>query len=162
MRAVYLHGVVARCIGTGGSVAEGADDVLNFFDRELVWDQPAGADGLGSRGDRLPKLSALGQVVRIERAAAVHRPLHRAFAPAMGELDADAAALVVHHADQPAVRLDLAVVPDAHVVVGDQAALFNGGGLGEHQGEAAIGHLAEMHNMGVAGNAMTGAVDIHR
>ena len=162
VRPMHLHGIVAGCVGAGGSVAEGADDVLNFLDRELVRDQPAGADGLGGRRDRLPKVGALGQVVRIERAAAVHRPLHRAFASAMGELDADAAALVVHHADQPAMRLDLAVVPDAHVVVGDQAALFNGGGLGEHQGEAAIGHLAEMHNMGVAGNAMTGAVDIHR
>ena len=80
----------------------------------------------------------------------------------MGELDADRGLLALHEGDEGLEALRLRIVPDAEVVLIDQADLFNGSRLGKDQPEAAQRIAAEMHGVkGAAGVAGSGAVVDH-
>ena len=81
----------------------------------------------------------------------------------MGELDADRGLLALHEGDEGLEALHLRIVPDAEVMLIDQADLFDGSCLDKDQPEAAQRIAAEMHVVkGAAGVAGSGAVVDHR
>ncbi len=81
----------------------------------------------------------------------------------MGELNADRGVLALHEGDQRLETLHLRIVPDAEVMLVDQASLFDGRCLDKDQPEAAQRIAAEMHVVkGAAGVAGSGAVMHHR
>ena len=80
-----------------------------------------------------------------EGAHAVHRPLRRRLASTVGELNADRGFLTLHEGDERLEALHLRIVPDAKVVLVDQADLFDAGGLDKDQPKASQGIAAEMH-----------------
>src|SRR5581483_8236828 len=131
--------------------------------RELARRQPALGDRLRRRSDRLPFLRAGLQIFFRERAHALHRRLRRRLAAAMRQLDSDRGALSLHEGDQRLEAFGLRLVPDAEVVLVDQADLLDPGRLDEDEAEPAERVTAEMYDMeGAAGVARLGAVMHHR
>ena len=81
----------------------------------------------------------------------------------MGELNADRGVLALHEGDQGLEALHLRIIPDAKVMLVDQANLFDGGCLDKDQPKASQRIAAEMHVVkGAAGAAGSGAVVDHR
>ena len=81
----------------------------------------------------------------------------------MRKLDADRGALALHEGDQRLEAFGLRLVPDAEVVLVDQADFLDAGRLDKDEAEAAERVAAEMHDMeGAAGVACLGAVMHHR
>ena len=81
----------------------------------------------------------------------------------MGELNADRRVLAPHEVDQRLEALRLRIIPDAEVVLVDQADLLDGGGLDKDQPKAAQRIAAEMHIVkDAAGAAGAGPVVHHR
>ena len=81
----------------------------------------------------------------------------------MRELNADRRVLALHEGDERPEALYLCVVPDAKIMLIDQANLFDGGGLDKDQSEASQRIAAEMHVVkDAAGAARPGAVVNHR
>src|SRR5258706_1261746 len=56
----------------------------------------------------------------------------------------------------------MSIVPDAGIAVGDAPALLDRGGFDEHDARAALGELAQMHEMPVADVAVERGVLAHR
>lgn len=80
----------------------------------------------------------------------------------MRELNADRRVLTLHEGDEGLEALHLGIIPDAKVVLIDQANLFDGGCLDKDKPEAAEGIAAEMHVVkGTAGATGAGAVVHH-
>ena len=81
----------------------------------------------------------------------------------MRELDADRGVLALHEGDQRLEALDLRVVPDAEVVLVDQADFLDAGGLDKDHAESAERVAAEMDIVkDTAGAAGPGAIMHHR
>src|SRR5437763_9913885 len=81
----------------------------------------------------------------------------------MGELNADRGVLARHEGDEGLEALNLGVIPDAKVMLVDQADLFDGGGLDKDQPKAPQRIAAEMDVVkGAANIAGAGAVVDHR
>ena len=77
----------------------------------------------------------------------------------MGELNADCRLLALHEGDERLEALRLRVIPDAKIVLVDQANLLDRGGLDKDQPKALERIAAEMHVVkGVAGAARSGPV----
>ncbi len=80
----------------------------------------------------------------------------------MGELNADRGVLALHEADEGFETLHLRIVPDAKVMLIDQADLFDRRCLDKDQPKAAQRIAAEMHIVKAAANvAGPGAVVDH-
>ncbi len=81
----------------------------------------------------------------------------------MRELNADRGLLALHEGDQGLVALHLRIVPDAEVVLIDQADLFDRGRFDKDQSKASQGKAAEMHVVkSAAGATGPGPVMHHR
>ena len=81
----------------------------------------------------------------------------------MGELNADRRVLTLHEADERLEALRLRIIPDAKVMLVDQANFLDGGCFDKDQPKAAERIAAEMHVMkGAAGAAGSGPVVDHR
>jgi hypothetical protein len=110
----------------------------------------------------LPELGARLDLLRRERAHAVHRALRGSLAPTVSELNANRGVLAFHEGDERLEALHLGVIPDAEVMLVDQANLFDGCCLDKHQPKAAQRIAAEMHIVKAAANvAGPGAVMDH-
>src|SRR5579859_1785959 len=81
----------------------------------------------------------------------------------MGELNADRGALPLHESDQRLEAFDLRVVPDAEVVLVDEADFLDRRRLDKDEAKAAERVAAEMHDVeSAAGVAALAAVMNHR
>jgi hypothetical protein len=81
----------------------------------------------------------------------------------MRELNADRGVLTLHEGDQRLEALDLRFVPDAEVMLVDQADFFDPRGFDKHHPEPAKRIAAEMHVVeDAAGAARPGAIVHHR
>ncbi len=81
----------------------------------------------------------------------------------MGKLNADRRVLAAHEGDQRLEALRLRIVPDAEIVLVDQADFLDGRRLDKDKPKTAERIAAEMHGVkGVAGAAGAGAVVDHR
>src|SRR5689334_22471053 len=81
----------------------------------------------------------------------------------MGELNADRGVLALHEGDQRLETFDLGVVPDAEIMLIDEADLLDRRRLDEDQPKAAQCVAAEMHDMeGPAAIAGVAAIVDHR
>src|SRR6202030_2693898 len=145
MGGVNLDHVETGLDGISGRGRPGADHRLALICRELVRGKPSRRDRLAGRADRLPQLGAGLDLWRGERAHAVHRALRGRLAPAMRELNADCRVLALHEGDQGLEALYLGVVPDAEIMLVDQADLFDGGGLDKDKSKTSERITAEMH-----------------
>jgi hypothetical protein len=80
----------------------------------------------------------------------------------MRELNADRGLLTLHEGDERLEALRLRFIPDAEVMLVDQAHVFDGGCLDKDQPEAAQRVAAEMHGVkGAAAIARCGTVVDH-
>ena len=81
----------------------------------------------------------------------------------MGKLNADRRPLPPHEGDQRLEAFDLRVVPDAEIVLVDEAYFLHAGRLDKDQSETAERIAAEMHDMErAAGVAGVAAIMDHR
>ena len=81
----------------------------------------------------------------------------------MGELNADRRVLALHEGDERLEALRLRLVPDAEIVLIDQANLLDGRRLDKDKPEASQRIAAEMHVVKhAAGAARPGAIVHHR
>jgi hypothetical protein len=81
----------------------------------------------------------------------------------MGELNAERGVLALHEGDQGLEALHLRIIPDAEVVLVDQAYLFDRRCLDKDEPKTSQRIAAEMHVMkAAAGVAGAGAVMDHR
>ena len=163
MGCVDLDHVETGVDGISGRCCPGAHHRPAFIGGELVRGKPSRRDGLAGWADRLPQPGARLDLLRGQRAHAVHRALRGRLAPAMRELNADRRVLALHEGDEGLEALHLCVVPDAKIMLVDQADLFDGGCLDKDKPKAAQGIAAEMHVVKhAAGAARPGAVVDHR
>ncbi|MGY4316407.1 hypothetical protein ACVWW1_005734 [Bradyrhizobium sp. JR3.5] len=80
----------------------------------------------------------------------------------MRELDRGHRAVVLQEGGDAFERRDLLVVPDADIAVGDASFGGDRRGLDHHEPGAALGELAEMHEVPVIGEAVGCRVLAHR
>ena len=81
----------------------------------------------------------------------------------MRELNADRGVLALHEGDQGLEALHLRIIPDAEVMLVDQADFFDARGLDKHHPKSAERIAAEMHVVkDAAGAAGPGAIVHHR
>jgi hypothetical protein len=79
------------------------------------------------------------------------------------ELNADCSLLALHEGNEGLEALHLCMIPDAKVMLIDQANLFDGSGLYKDKPEATQGIAAEMHGVkSAAGVAGSGTIVDHR
>ena len=142
VRAVDLDHIVAAGIGAARGLAELAHDALDLLGRELPGRHVTLACRQLGGADDLPALPS--RAGRPQLACLVERPRRRALAPGVGDLGRRDGALLLEEPHQPFMAVDLAVVPQAEIALGDPAARLDRAVLGEDDAELAERELAEM------------------
>ena len=163
MGGMDLDRIEAGLDGIPGGSGPGANHRPALFGRELARRQPSRRDRLAGRADGLPQLCAHLDLVRGEGTHAIHRTLRGRFAPAMRKLNPDRGVLAPHEVDERFEALGLRLVPDAEVMLVDQANLFDGLCLDKDKPKASQRIAAEMDVVKhAAGAARPGAIVHHR
>src|SRR6476469_1677079 len=131
--------------GIPGRGSPGTHHRPAFFGRELARSKPSICDGFARGAHGLPHPGARLDILRGERAHAVHRSLGGRLAPAMCELNANRSLLALHEGDQRLEASYLFIIPDAKIMLVDQANLFDGSCLDKDKSEAPKRITAQMH-----------------
>src|SRR5688500_12036133 len=162
VRRVQLDDLEAGTVRAPRGVDERLFHVLEVALLQRPRPEPVLADRRVDRRDDAPRrLAALG-VGLGQRPVAVPRPRHARLAAGVGKLQGRNRALRLHELGNPAQAADMRVVPDAGVAMRDAPALLHRGGFDEHHARAALGELAQVHQVPVGDVAVLRRVLAHR
>ena len=124
--------------------------------------EPAFAERLARGANDIPGFFAALDIRWRERPVAVPRARHARLAAGVRELDGRQRALRAHELGDAGEPRNVGVVPDARIAVRDAAARLHCGRLDEHDARAALGELAEVHQVPVGHMAFARRVLAHR
>ena len=117
----------------------------------------------GAGGDRHPGLVGIRRLLEVGLVeAAAPGDGGRGLAAGMGELDAGGGAMLVEEFDDAGEGSDLRVLPEAEIAVGNAGFGRDARGFDDDEAETAEGEAAEMDEVPVVGDAVTGHVLAHR
>ena len=149
MSGVNFDHVEAGVASTDGGGLKGADDTVDFRNRERARDGVVVGERLGGRGHRLPSA-----VWRRDGAFAEPGRRGTGFPAGVRELDAGDGALRVHEVGNPSQPGHLFVGPDAEVLRTDSSLCRHRRGFGEDQRRPADGVRPEMHQVPIVGKTV--------
>jgi hypothetical protein len=153
---VNLDEVETGCLGAVGGCGEVSDDLVHAGAVKGGGEGVGLIEANGGRGYGLP--AAFGWE---DGPVLLPGDGHAGFASGVSELSAGVGAVLVQEGGDALELGDVLVLPDAEVAGADAAFRADGVGLGEDKGGTAYGAAAEMDEVPVVGEAVSGGVLAH-
>src|SRR5579872_2121975 len=154
--------VKTSLVGTLSCLHEGIYNSANFLWGQRMGNEPPLTNWIRSHTDYVPGALAPRLIRVIHGTISFPWPLHTSLTPGMCELNAGHRPLTSDKSGNPHERLDLTILPQAHITVGNPPPRLHSGGLHKHNSCAAHSKVREMCKMPVCGVSIPGRILAHR